>query len=985
MLTPAVRVKESQPRGVAVRIGAFGLLLSMFLIPRADAGAAEESGDFRVVGRLPVLSPVGRAQNNSSWQVRDAMLVLDPTRRRAYQFFHLGPIDPAVGIRVFDLDSLRPLGYARFDGQAFSLNGEWAYAHDEETGRFFVPLIKPASPQTEPRFEIAIVDQERIERGVDPVVSRMQVPAEHRITMTGTTPIGLTFDRDPASGRGKLLLYVPGHAEFAYGTTAGLVGATFPYLAQWDAETGAADWLIQGLQLCRNGFLMDLNRSRAPIFRSSDGTFLYTICNVSGWVAAAVRIPLEGGVPVADQALYESFPGPVRVTEAWGDPKAERLVMIASGTGVTGQQAWVFDGTVSRYVGAAGLTQYLANNGYGFDAQTGRLYVLAPDHAAAGDAGDGTGRPTFVQGGLMVIDTRSTPVPQPLNFPQYMRLGEPAIRIDPPAPGRPRRLFLRRAVASEEAVSPGDSGNLEQYHRYPDGKLVDVKDEGYYLVLEDSVPQARQPTLDDLDRFTVDVAEQEGITQASFEGAGSAYGVRARIVGGIGTLVRNSQTEVWEQALLQRNEALSPCWFTDREAIVAWAQDSRLSDLTATAASVPIDINGSSKVDAERPAERCETTPTYPDTVPAEPPPLPWSDIDDLAGQRWDDSFAGAECVGDAENNAPVAIDAFSGRAACRQEDGQVESTARGAVEAGGIRVGEAYAAVRVIRNPEDGVALPSGETLERVVRVESLAQVRNVVIGEGSIDLVQAQAVVWSNGRPNDGSARARFSRIFCGVRAPGLDELDEDGCLTEEQMNQVLPEFNRRALGQRGEIRLPSVDADLEAGSPKGYVAGITKRSADVFNDQLLNGDYQLEVPALEVILYRDSSYFGPGRQIIQVAGVRGVATYGISCLPPLGFKASAGRCVQPPPVPDPTFEESPAEGPPIQDPAGPSSSLQPESPPPSYIERVIRGARELVVRSLTEGLLAAGVWLTLGLPLFFASRRNALARLFGSSREA
>jgi hypothetical protein len=187
-------------------------------------------------------------------------------------------------------------------------------------------------------------------------------------------------------------------------------------------------------------------------------------------------------------------------------------------------------------------------------------------------------------------------------------------------------------------------------------------------------------------------------------------------------------------------------------------------------------------------------------------------------------------------------------------------------------------------------------------------------------------------------------------------------------------------------GRMRAPLPDSAYQRGSPGGYVAAVQKRPADQFDDALLNGDYSYEVPAIELI--RED---GSRRQVLQLAAVKALTTYGVTCLPPGLFVTSVGKCLQAPESGDSdallsgaevldSVLDAPLSGPalmalrtPRLSSGGPSRSI----PLLSIPGRVISGLRTLLVRSGGQGLLGAAVWMTLLAPVLLASRRRAATR--------
>lgn len=922
-------------RGV-VSAAVAAVVLAALAVP-ANGTPLEPGGlgnGLRLVDRLPIVSPPERG---TFWQTSQVRLILNPLRRRAYMFFSLHPQPvPRVGIRSYDLDTLEPLGFVKFDSPRTYL-GEIELV--TERG---IILFRTAPHQ------IGVLSEDAIAAGRDPLVRTIEIPEDQRLLLrpveddnaSSTISSFTVYERD---GRAKLLLGLTPHAPFIAGATAGIAGATLPFLAQWDLETGEGDWLLP-IEACRNGRRLVAG---VPVMIARDLASLYTVCNVANGLGAVVRVALGPDGAPDEASEPEVFPGPIDVLRTFEDTAAERFLMISKQEGAFGHTLWVFDGSTSRYAGISGLTQGTSSSpSFGFDPSIGRLYVQAADHLV----GDLVGPDQIpVPGGLMMVDTRLTPVPQPAGFPALARPSDVTIAVDPATPGRPRRVFVRRAIGSEWSPTRRSDPDYDYQYVYPDGKSRKYLDERFFLVLEETVPEGRQPSIGAQDRLTIDVDEREGITSASYDANGSAYGARAMLVGGIGALVR-TQAEVLEYQF-DRQGYLPACWHTGRDVFVGAVPGTRLTDYEASASARAGDANESSIGDVSRPTERCASAKTR---------EVDTSAVDDVIGRGW--PYSPVECVGNEGETVSEQPGSFTASVACGFDDGAVDSSASGALAAtGGVSIGESESSVRVRRDAIRGVV------------VTTSAAAHGIRLPGGiSIGIVRSEAEVWSNGRvPAQDAERARLTRQLCFVRTPTYTQ---EGCVDPSAAIDAM----NRALGRRGKVSMPRPDSAYERGSPGGYVAGITKNRPDAIDDQLFNGDQRLEVPALQIVFYRDTSYFGPGRQIIQLAAVQAVATYGIQCVPPFTFMADEGDCVEgtsgasgpidPGPISTPGPDANPTGAPDDErDGDGRTGPLPP----------VLEVVKDILVRSLGEGLLLSLVWLTLGAPFVLARRGGHLAK--------
>lgn len=200
------------------------------------------------------------------------------------------------------------------------------------------------------------------------------------------------------------------------------------------------------------------------------------------------------------------------------------------------------------------------------------------------------------------------------------------------------------------------------------------------------------------------------------------------------------------------------------------------------------------------------------------------------------------------------------------------------------VSVGSAASIVSNRRDPERGI----------VARAESI--VRSVTItlpsGQGVISIGGAYALAESVAQGRPGTAKTTYHRVMWGVKAEGVGgSFSQEFAASEQQLKDLAAGLNR-ALGDRAEARVPTADADLAAGTPRGYQAGIQLDEFDSINRQVVNGDGLKEVSVFDLTFFNESVHYGRQRQIFQFAGVLSNSQYGIFCTG--GARPSNGQCV-------------------------------------------------------------------------------------------
>ncbi|HVL32395.1 MAG TPA: hypothetical protein VM600_02315, partial [Actinomycetota bacterium] len=341
------------------------------------------------------------------------------------------------------------------------------------------------------------------------------------------------------------------------------------------------------------------------------------------------------------------------------------------------------------------------------------------------------------------------------------------------------------------------------------------------------------PPLTELDRFTYDIEEKDGITGANFTGTGHAYGLRALIVGGLeGVPPTTADASGIRIGRYVPRQIGSPCMAGDRAIVVGSVQEAQLSNNLSNAAAAASETDAGTITDVRQPTQRCYPKPRveqgpgeidpfgplYP-VLPGKEYPRPVdtdgdddgiSDSDERAGMDW--PFGIAQCASggtDTKRTKPKLLDrgddlpsdvrqkeleleGFRADVTCDLEGENVEALA----EAGPFEQQDldtknvpkvkpsampSGAPVNLDAVPEpsevDFIRVAEASSYSQVKRVkglglvsESFAYVRGVNIGDKVfIDGAFTYARARAAGRP--GTAATDFVRRLCGVRIPELN----------------------------------------------------------------------------------------------------------------------------------------------------------------------------------------------------------------------
>jgi hypothetical protein len=774
------------------------------------------------VGQIPVLYPGGYPGPNfttSSESVTKVAIVLNPTRRRAYELFKLTSPTKRLAIRAFDLDTFKPLGpgrvgtpgYGEIPGSPTTAQpqgidaAEWVYALDDAGGHLFVPIESGG---------IVRIDLAALDRGAKDFAFQGP-PAAVR---------SLFYYTDLRSGKGKLLAAGPS------------------VIWRADALSLQEEWVEGHPTIQCPSFYA--KRAWPPIWRSSVGNYLYMVCtgdtNANAFQPRLVRIgvdPAQNDKP--NLAETRAFPGPTdgNLQVALADPATDRVSMVTHDPN-KGFSVWVLDARGEALAGTAAFLPQDSGNlawSYGLDQTSGRLYTFAQDYVTSSTS---QSKPSPRHGGLFLFDNRLTPISQGLQFPEFAYPSLGRIQVDPLLKGE-RRIVVRR-------------GSIDYNHRcfkYPSLRLEDdytsrggCPPDHFFTVYADRIPIPRQPVPADLDINTQGVQEAEGKTERTFEASGGAYGIRARLVGGMRGAtahdIANPNNQLYYDGakadvinlgglgetnhLHQPGRFVAPaCWATDREAVSARVEDAIVSQHEATASAWPLQADPSTQEDQRAPASRCRPMITpyqlpppniakSQDLETTEVPTPPYERADRRVGSEW--TLKEASCSGDDQqsagvrslrtiptevdeevqgqeisafkdqNPAEVALPAshpgFAAQSSCYHEYDAADAGAYASPVtvgvAGEVSVGESTATVNITRLDKGGV------------KVVSYAEAKGIRIGDVYIEAVRTLATSVAKGR--QGGALTSFSRTICGVSfgagepSPCYTATKDPSCLARE-----------------------------------------------------------------------------------------------------------------------------------------------------------------------------------------------------------
>ncbi|MDQ3756575.1 MAG: hypothetical protein M3394_01840, partial [Actinomycetota bacterium] len=564
-----------RPRRLARPVAAVLAVLGGLVIlpPTASTStAAETEGGFRIVGKLPVLFEPGHDHYQRTYT---GTLILDPAHRRLYQVIENGMTNAEprwTVLQSFDLDTLKPGRRRRIDGlvplrgRATYEDGSPMHAVDQDGARIFLAMAdrveygNPTSADQQRNFTTVVeIDERRFDSDLpdaEVFAKRLSHPTpEHQALALNHGLKGMRYVG--SRGRGALLML------WADWSTAQFSVAKTHQLVQWGVDRPTADsWTAPGLlaQACGRGNLNganEANRTFYPLDVLPGPGYLAFACQKSEGSAQVLKVRLDStGRPDASTIELHSLGR--KYSDSIADVRGERLLLRSQ---ISGQAWWVWDARASQWAGSVGVTMHdqAFHNAAGFDQETGRLYALVPDYPLPGGLG--------VAGGLGYSDTRLTPASQlQMHLPELAHPTVRRIEVDPAAPGRPRRLFVRRG---------SHDSTCHDIRTFGESRLCPA--EPFWLVIEDHNPLPDAATANEVDRLTTDVDEQTGVTAANFGRSAAGFGARLRMLSGVsGAVTRDFDHQ--STGISHR----SACPPADRELVLGQVQSAQAGNVAAS-------------------------------------------------------------------------------------------------------------------------------------------------------------------------------------------------------------------------------------------------------------------------------------------------------------------------------------------------------------------------------------------------------------------
>lgn len=631
----------------------------------------------------------------------------------------------------------------------------------------------------------------------------------------------------------------------------------------------------------------------------------------------------------------KAMPAPAAIAHWDMDTTHGRMYLLNASTEV---DAWVYEVASHSFIGIIEMSPKLETSptsiALGVDEKSGRLYAYGGGNS------------------LMIAEAAQDPVPQAdlYDIGTPRESGQATIAVDPL---RSRILLVRG--------SSGPDSWLKYYEWY-------------------AVPPATEPPPPvDPDSLTKQVAEVPGQTIAEYGGNATTYGVRVLLAAGISGVVPSNGSDLVGTLYANAN---SRCGFRDREIALGAIPTTTLGSTVGFAQAESVRLDDNSVKDFGKPS-RCDLYFQYSGPAPGVFPQIARDNLffasffalldqklpavapseDAFNGavaprSRWD--YRAADCTTkDGRDQPGQNSSTFAGdtRVTCGGQD-TISAVAEGGAMTGflgnpqsplPLKVGRASSETKVYLDPKDGLVSVA------------VSRVEGIQIGPVSIGFIENRARAMARGRT--GTAKTdEYEPVFGAVRGPGIT-----GCEIKCSFEEIITPINN-ALSGRAEIRTLRPDRRLRTGSPGGYEAGIIKADKQRDSDNSLTGDKSREVPALEIIVYNDNPIVGRARQLVQFAGVRADAHYGIQV-----FEEG---------VPCPECEPKPEPEIVIVDGEPQIVTVDRPVQVPGPLRRVVfpvipGGYRMLLANPRAAGAMAT-VWLLLLSPAVVASRRARLRQL-------
>lgn len=898
------------------------LLLVPGVFVASPAARGDESG-LRLIGKL-ALPPESKAPDTGTGF---HLIRIDPVGRRMYLSYPKNTYE--TYIREYDLRERIPrfvregrLGSAEeiYWNQPLSQNG---VAFDARRNRLLILSNSgsaagcsddPTCGSTLPApVKIFIFDLNSLKR-----VGLINVHA----TIPGMLASGITYS--PEDDR----IYLSGELQPGAIIAPDLVGngsLAIPrrppaLIAAIDAASGQRAW-VRVIPECDNPLAHQ--QVQMLIRRSLTRPVLYFACvRTSVWpgmsLVARLWIDPKGNQVSALSFPLELFPisgsyirGDGLAGVAEFDPVSERFFLQSLAAKTPG--AWVFDGRLSAWVGFITAPDN-TNSWGGVQPDTGRYYM-------GGDT-----IPSYI----VVSDARQTPVPQGTILRLKGQLYSP-INVDPVT----RRLFLN--------VDPGNNKPRE------------------WLVYEDQVAPEPADKPVDYDGLTDNIPESAR-TVTAFSGDVNGFAARVSLVGGTSGIL----------SICDGSDVTAGCDPTD--------PNYQLADDTPP--QVPAPFSGATRelfmgvarsvdvrnVGASADGQSVSPDPTtdgeyqkrvreYLSQQAGEKPDAEKRPLYDAMAWPWPQAF----CLDSGDQSASESKPGQGGTSTvtCNLEKGKAEVTStfngfESGADQADLSIESGSFSASVVKNAEIGTITESTAT-SRGIHI-AIPQVGSLVIGK-----VTATAKTVAHGRT--GTASVSWKRTIENVTIKNAMGKVVYTCTSGDTCDtQTIVDAVNRTLQIRLKIRFPTPEL---LKTPQGAFATVEEPVSDFLIGLTTNEDSFRSVPAVEIVLYNDTS--AKSRVVVQLAAIQASSIYGITRLP---ADVLGGGIPVPPTAPivppGPAFVPAPDLSGGVPQPPGPVAHL-------------VRSGW-LLIRSPKEALLVGMTMLLIGGAVAAAWRRRTLLRSLG-----
>ena len=501
----------SMALGAAVALGAVAASTSVAPVAAASSGF-EQVGKLKISDYLSDIPQTGTSHGTSVDYYDQSTLLLDVPGRRGYQLvgFEENATTYSTEFTVYDLDRLtvvqRTILHGLIPAQLTATAdhsmpfSRYVAALAPDKSRLYFVLGSNVTASGFRPYDIAALDLKTYH------VS--DVPMNDPTTcLSGGVPYscpvyGLSYDTRSGMlyelSASASLLSGLGPGQFTIAVSAIDPASSTPVkgTAQLPSACDGAPSYVPG---------KFLNPDPAPIFRSTDGSSLFTACSTqhntdggSNGVVAAVKVPLDSnGLPQATNVTL--YPSTHYVAQVYADPAADRLDFVLNILG--DKDMLIFDGRSGDFVGEDGLDKVRLNSsdspvntpafGVAVDESTGRIYYGS-------------------YYGFFLIDGRRTDrqgFPQAQVFPTGRTDGyaDRALAVD----WKTHRVFVPFGV-----------------NQYLGGDGTATTLDHYYTIFQDTTPVSQDVSLDSLDAGTEDIAPTPGSTVVQYAGHAQGFGSR---------------------------------------------------------------------------------------------------------------------------------------------------------------------------------------------------------------------------------------------------------------------------------------------------------------------------------------------------------------------------------------------------------------------------------------------------------------------------